>query len=103
MRPRERPRRVNLYSGTFFVDATTGLTQEVPPRRKGLYYSAGRNGVYILRLTVEAGQLNPAAAAPLHAAMTTEAPALLEADPEEEALAALERPHGEHCSIPLGD
>jgi hypothetical protein len=25
------------------------------------------------------------------------------AHPEEEALAALERQHGEHCSIPLGD
>jgi hypothetical protein len=35
--------------------------------------------------------------------MTMESPALVDADPEEEALAALERPHGEHCSLPLGD
>jgi hypothetical protein len=80
----------------------TGTWATYPHR--GLYYSADRNGVYILRLTVEAGQLNQAAAAaPSHMALATHAPAVAEADPEEEARAALERPHGIHCSLPLAE
>jgi hypothetical protein len=69
---------------------------------KGLYYSADRNGVYVLRLTVEAGQAQPAArTASLHETMTMSAAEPMPADPEEEAKAALERPHGAHCSLPL--
>jgi len=79
----------------------TGTWATYPHR--GLYYSADRNGVYILRLTVGAGQLSNAAAAPVHAALASHAPAVAEADPVEEALAARERPHGEHCSLPMGD
>jgi hypothetical protein len=66
---------------------------------KGLYYSADRNGVYVLRLTVKAGELSEAVdTAPLFAAMEASA---IEADPAEEALAALERPIGFQCSIPI--
>ena len=80
----------------------TGTWATYPHR--GLYYSADRNGVYVLRLTVGAGQLSKAAA---HGASrrtrcsrrTT--PAMPEADPQEEAIALLERPHGAHCSWPL--
>jgi hypothetical protein len=72
---------------------------------KGLYYSADRNGVYILRLTVEAGQLAAPAArmASLHESMSASADyhEPMPADEEEEAKAALERPHGAHCSLPL--
>ena len=66
---------------------------------KGLYYSADRNGVYVLRLTVQAGEFEASSTAmvAMHAAATPEA------DPEEEALAALERPHGGHCTKLLPD
>ena len=59
--------------------------------------------MYVLRLTVGAGQLSKAAAhgAATHVALATEAPAVAEADPQEEAIALLERPHGAHCSLPL--
>lgn len=56
-----------------------------------------------LRLTVEAGQLASARTASLHETMSmsmaSDEP--MPADPDEEAKAALERPHGEHCSLPL--
>jgi hypothetical protein len=68
---------------------------------KGLYYSADRNGVYVLRLTVEADQLDETAT--LHGAMVAQVPTIAEADPVEEARAALERPHGAHCSLPLDE
>jgi hypothetical protein len=65
---------------------------------KGLYYSADRNGVFVLRLTVEPGELSSSQAmTAMHSA------AMPEADPEEEALAALERPHGGHCTKLLPD
>jgi hypothetical protein len=63
-----------------------------------------RSGVYVLRLTVEAGELGDAAeASSAHAALATHAPAVPEPDPDEEARAALERPHGAHCSLPLAE
>jgi hypothetical protein len=62
-----------------------------------------RNGVYILRLTVAAGEQNGLAAAASHTALVSHAPAVADADPEEEARAALERPHGIHCSLPLAE
>jgi hypothetical protein len=71
---------------------------------KGLYYSADRNGVFILRLTVEAGQLASAArTVSLHDTMSAAADyhEPMPADADEEAKAALERPHGSHCSLPL--
>ena len=77
---------------------------------KGLYYSADRNGVYILRLAVTAGQLSEAVdTAPLQAAVATDsvsvldAPVLPEPDPAEEARAALERPPGFICSLLLDE
>jgi hypothetical protein len=77
----------------------TGTWATYPHR--GLYYSADRNGVYILRLTGAAGEQRTLAAS--HTAMAMHAPAMAEADPEEEARAALERPHGIHCSLPLAE
>jgi hypothetical protein len=68
---------------------------------KGLYYSADRNGVYVLRLTVEAGEASTAARAASHSTMAAAFHEPVPADPEEEAKAALERPHGSHCSLPL--
>ena len=69
---------------------------------KGLYYSADRNGVYVLRLTVAAGQLGAAAVqGSSFAGFTTQAPALAEPDPEQEARAALERPFGALCALQL--
>jgi hypothetical protein len=38
-----------------------------------------------------------------HTAQAMHAPAMAEADPAEEARAALERPHGIHCSPPLAE
>ena len=64
---------------------------------KGLYYSADRNGVYVLRLTV-----GPGDGARMATTSAMHAPAA-EADPEEEALAARERPHGGHCTRLLPD
>ena len=63
---------------------------------KGLYYSADRNGVYVLRLTVGVG--DTAGAHAKHARLATNAPAMKAHDADEEALAELERPHGSHCS-----
>jgi hypothetical protein len=68
---------------------------------KGLYYSADRNGVYVLRLTVPTGHVAHLAAA--RAIPASNAPAVATADAQEEALAALERPHGAHCSKLLPD
>jgi hypothetical protein len=69
---------------------------------KGYYYSADRNGVYVLRLTVAAGQLSAAAEhGPPFAGFATQAPTIAEADPEQEARAALERPFGALCAVPL--
>jgi len=63
---------------------------------KGLYYSADRNGVFVLRLTVPTGHVAHLAAA--GAIPASLAPATADADPDEEARALLERPHGSHCS-----
>jgi hypothetical protein len=63
---------------------------------KGLYYSADRNGVFVLRLTVPTGHVAHLAAA--GAIPASLAPATADADPVEEARALLERPHGSHCS-----
>ena len=46
---------------------------------------------------------NAAEASSAHAALATHAPAIAEPDPDEEARAALERPHGAHCSLPLAE
>jgi hypothetical protein len=69
---------------------------------KGLYYSADRNGVYVLRLTVGAGEAQAAGVAALRSANAA-AVEPVPADPAEEALAALERPEGYQCSIALPD
>ena len=70
---------------------------------KGLYYSADRTGVYILRLNVKAGQLDePVDTAPLRAAVAAdEFAAPVSFDPAEEALAAAERPTGGICTLPV--
>jgi hypothetical protein len=75
---------------------------------KGLYYSADRNGVYVLDLKVTAGQLSESVdTAPLRAAVAADAngpasPVSFSApDPAEEASAALQRPVGGVCSLPL--
>jgi hypothetical protein len=70
---------------------------------KGLYYSADRNGVYILRLKVTAGQLSEAVdTAPLRAAVAADQLAApVSFDPSEESLAELERPTGGICSFPV--
>jgi hypothetical protein len=71
---------------------------------KGLYYSADRNGVYVLRLTVKAGELSQAVdTAPLQAAIAADATYAPEADAIEESRALLERPAGALCSIPLDE
>ncbi len=112
---KDRILSMSFYSqGSRFLDITdptspteiayfrpgTGTWATYPHR--GLYYSADRNGVYILRLTVEAGQVAPAArTVSLHETMTMSAGEPMPADADEEAKAALERPHGAHCSLPL--
>ena len=71
---------------------------------KGLYYSADRNGVYVLRLNVKAGQLSRSVdTAPLRAAVAADqfTPEPISFDPAEEALAAAERPAGFVCSLPV--
>jgi hypothetical protein len=75
---------------------------------KGLYYSADRNGVYILRMNVKAGQLSESVdTAPLRAAVAADAEGPVSRvtfaapDPAEEASAALQRPVGGVCSLPL--
>ena len=70
---------------------------------KGLYYSADRNGVYILRLTdgATAGAMQAATTSASAASAAAYEPA--PADPAEEALALLERPAGYQCGIPLPD
>lgn len=80
----------------------TGTWATYPHR--GLYYSADRNGVYVLRLTAEAGQTSVAArSVSLHDTMTAGFHEPMPADLDEEAKAALERPHGAHCSLPLAE
>jgi hypothetical protein len=115
---KDRILSMSFYSqGSRFLDITnptapteiayfrpgTGTWATYP--HKGLYYSADRNGVYILRLTVEAGQTAAPVArtASLHASMSASADyhEPMPADADEEAKAALERPHGAHCSLPL--
>jgi len=110
----DRVLSMSFYSqGSRFLDITdptnptqiayfrpgTGTWATYP--HKGLYYSADRNGIYVLRLTVPAGHAAHLAAA--HAIPASNAPAVAEADAAEEALAALERPHGAHCSKLLPD
>jgi hypothetical protein len=99
--PAASGRRWRSRSGRRRRRPGTGTWATYP--HNGLYYSADRNGVYILRLTVEPGQLAPAArTASLHETMSMSMAAEpMPADPDEEAKAALERPHGEHCSLPL--
>jgi hypothetical protein len=84
-----------------FFRPGTGTWATYP--HKGLYYSADRNGVYVLRLTVEPGELDAAEMASSNAMVAMHAAGMPEADPEEEALAALERPHGGHCTRLLPD
>ena len=77
-------------------------TSWAPYFHKGLVYTADRNGVYVLRSTVEAGQLQQAVAEP-RALSARADDAVPEADPEVERLAALARPDGFLCSLPLDE
>ena len=77
-------------------------TSWAPYFHKGLVYTADRNGVYVLRPTVEAGQLQQAVAEP-RALSARADDAVPEADPEVERLAALARPDGFLCSLPLDE
>jgi hypothetical protein len=77
--------------GYFRPGTTTWATYP----HKGLYYSADSQGVYVLRLTAKAGEL---AAGSDIAAAGFDIP---EADPFTEELAALERPDGYQCAIPI--
>jgi hypothetical protein len=113
---KDRILSMSFYSqGSRFLDITdptnpteiayfrpgTGTWATYP--HKGLYYSADRNGVYILRLKVKAGQLNEAVdTAPLQAAVAADQfAAPVSFDPGEESLAGLERPTGGICSLPV--
>jgi hypothetical protein len=115
---KDRILSMSFYSqGSRFLDITdptnpteiayfrpgTGTWATYP--HKGLYYSADRNGVYVLRLNVRAGQLSQAVdTARLQAAVAADAanpPVTFEADPLEEARSAFERPAGAICSLPL--
>jgi hypothetical protein len=113
---KDRILSMSFYSqGSRFLDITdptnptevayfrpgTGTWATYP--HKGLYYSADRNGVYILRLNVKAGQLSEAVdTAPLRAAVAADQfGAPVSFDPGEESSAALERPAGGICSLPV--
>jgi hypothetical protein len=113
---KDRILSMSFYSqGSRFLDITdptnptevayfrpgTGTWATYP--HKGLYYSADRNGVYILRLKVKAGQLSEAVdTAPLQAAVAADQfAAPVSFDPGEESLAGLERPTGGICSLPV--
>jgi hypothetical protein len=74
-------------------------TSWAPYFHKGLLYTADRNGVYVLRPTVAAGELRSAVAEPAALTAASE-PA---ADPEVERIAGLARPTGMLCSLPITD
>jgi hypothetical protein len=76
-------------------------TSWAPYFHKGLIYTADRQGVYVLRPTVAAGQLRQAVAEPR--ALLSTGGGAPEADPVTERLAGLSRPEGFLCSLPLDE